>query len=326
MARRKWWIVGGAVLSCTCLGSGLVFLRGCATQHSRPPGHGNLTFDVSADGSKIVFAAQGRGGRDLFWLDRKSGQIRALTNSLDYELSPAFSYDGRRIVFTLGKPGVRADQLCIMELVPPRSIDQVTDADENITSPTFTPDGQSVIFSLETQYGWGGLASNWNESGALVLMNLQTKERKFLISEDKLAYDAAVSPDGKLLAWRDLRGLCLAELDHVDAPRVVSKSGHSPTFSPDSRQLAMVAGTYIPDFHVEIVPVGGGPAKKVPDTDGAMQVRFLPDGRLLVLREFWRDGGFGEPTRGLWEIEHDGSNAREVISEATFKDPMRATK
>lgn len=322
---RRWWLLGLA-LSFTCLGTGLVFLRGCATQHSRPPGHGNLTFDVSPDGSQIVFVAEGKGGRDLFLLARRSGQIRALTNSLDYELGPAFSPDGRRIVFTRGKRGVRADQLCIMELVPPRSIDQLTDADENIASPTFTPDGQSVILSLETQYRWGGLASSWNESGALVLMNLQTKERKFLIGEDKMAHDAAVSPDGKTLAWRDVRGLCLAERDQMDSPRVIAKSGHSPTFSPDGKQLAMVVGTYIPDFHVEIVPIEGGPAKIVPNTDGAMQVRFLPNGRILVLREFWRNGGFGEPTRGLWEMDLDGKNAREVIAEATFKDPMRASK
>lgn len=130
------------------------------------------------------------------------------------------------------------------------------------------------------------------------------------------------APDGKLIAWGDKRGTCVASLDKTDVPRILGASRYAPSFSPDGRQIAMVVGTYIPDFHVEIVSVDGEQARKVPNTEGAMQVRFDRSGRLLVLREFWRSGGFGEPTRGLWAYNPDGSAGRELISEERLSAPL----
>ena len=284
-------------------------------------GHGNLSFDVSQDGSKIVFAAEGRGGRDLYLFDQAYGHIQALTSSPDYEIMPAFSVDGRQVAFTRGTAGVRADQLCVMDLFT-RHIEQLTNADENILAPTFSHNGQSVLFALETEYGWGGLASNWNESGQITELDLRTKKRRILRSEPRRATEPTVSRDGNWLAWAESKGICVAPYDQPASSRVVVPEGSWPSFSPDGKRLAFVTGTYIPDYHVEIVPVAGGKPLKVPGTDGAMQVRFLPNGRLLVLREFWRSGGTGLPTRSLWEIGDDGSDSREVISEARFSDPL----
>lgn len=316
--------VGCALSMLTCGGCItfiLLFLRGCQQEHSRTPGHGNLTFDVSRDGTRIVFAGEGTGGRDLYLLDRATGLIEAVTNSPDYEILPAFSPDAKRIAFTRATAGVRADQLCVMELTT-RQIKQLTDADENITAPTFSSDGQSLLFSLSTEYGWGGLAANWNEAGQLTRLNLRTMERASLVAESRLTTSPTVSRDGHWLAWSELKGAFVAPYAKIGSQRLIAAKSDSPSFSPDGSRIAVVTGTYIPDFHVEIFPTKGGKSSKVPNTAGAMQVRFLPKGRLLVLREFWRSGGTGLPTRALWEVGADGSNPKEVISEARFASPL----
>ncbi|MBX7132092.1 MAG: hypothetical protein K1X67_05365 [Fimbriimonadaceae bacterium] len=315
---------GVALLLVTCggfMGFAFVFLRGCAQKHTRPVGHGNVTFDVSQDGSKVVFAAPGRGGRDLYLLDIASNEIQALTSSPEYELMPALSPDGQRVAFTRGKDGVRADQLCLMDLSS-RSIKQLTDADENITSPTFTQDGKSIVFALESHYRWGGLASSWNECGALAIMDLRTGERRVLMEEKRRASDPMISNDGKWLAWSESQGICIAPMSLPLNYRVVLPAGSSPAFNSDGKMLAFLTGTYSPDVHVELAPISGTKASIVPNTYGAKQVQFLPNGRMLVLLESWRSGGFGVPTRGLWETAIDGTNRREVISEARMAAPF----
>lgn len=318
MGRWKWWLGGFALVLITCAGLGTIAVRHVITQHSRPHGHGNITFDVSADGSKIVFVAEGQGGRDLFLYDLHHKNVARLTNSPDYEVCPTFSPDGRQIAFTRGTPGVRADQLCIMDLET-RHVEQLTDADENISSPTFTHDGRSVIFSLETQYRWGGLASSWNERGALVMMDLKSRERKVLVREGLCATDAVALPDGKRLAWQDARGLCIASLEKTEYPEILGPQLAGIAISQDGKQLATLVRQSA-DFHVVISPIEGGPKRKVPGTGRAKKVRFLPDGDLLVLTEHWRKGPTGSPTRSLWRLNLAGSG-RQLISEAGFSDP-----
>ncbi len=154
------------------------------------------------------------------------------------------------------------------------------------------------------------------------LRGCKSRERRILVQERRHANGPTGSPDGKMIAWGDDQGTCVANLDNVDSPRIVGPSRDGPSFSPDGNWIGMTVGTYVSDSHVELVPVTGRPARKVPNTDGAVQVRFDSSGRILVLREFWRRGGFGEPTRGLWEYNADGSGGRELISESQFSDPL----
>jgi len=178
----------------------LLFLRGCRTRHSRSVVHGDLTFDVTRDGRRIVFTGEGRGLRDIYLFDRQDRSIRNLTQSLDYEVAPSFSPDGTQIVITRGIAGVRADQLCTLNLFTGK-ITQWTSADENVSNPSFTPDGKSILYSLETEYRWGGLASNWREQGPFKIIDLASKKVTLFQGSQESASEPAFSHDGQQFAF-----------------------------------------------------------------------------------------------------------------------------
>jgi dipeptidyl aminopeptidase/acylaminoacyl peptidase len=280
---------------------------------------------VSKDGKKIVFAAEGIGSRDLYLFDRQSRQIDALTESVGLETQPSFSPDGSQIVFTRGMPEDVADQLCLMTIAN-RKITQLTNAAQNVSTPSFSHDGKSVLFALETKYVPKLMSSTWNESGELNRIDLATKDLTNIVPENRSSSWPIESPDGKLLTWREYPGIRIAPASEIGAHRTLVPGGKSPAFNAGGTRVAYVIGDFIPDFHVEVVSVDGGKPFSVPNTDGAMQVKFLPNGRLLVLREFWRNGGSGLPSRAVWEIGVDGSGAKEVITEAMFSDPLGRTR
>lgn len=286
------------------------------SEHSRSVGHGDLEFDSTQDGNLIVFAGEGQGERDIYLFDRREGTIRNITQSPDYEVGPAFSPDGKQIVFTRGQRGVRADQLCTLDLETGK-VTQWTDADENISNPVFNPDGGSILYALETEYRWGGLASSWDERGSFVILDLATKKVQPLNSSKEPSADPTYSRDGRHFAFVADRGVVHEDKTN-GKEKIVNKDGKSPAFSSDGKQIAYVTGQYIPDFHVELQPVDGGSSKTVPNTTGAMQVGFAGR-KLLVLREVWAAGGFGEPTRSLWEMNLDGSDARVILSTRAFQ-------
>jgi len=297
------------------------FLPGYLQRQSGELSQNDLTFDVSRDGKYIVFAADGKGYRDLYLLSRESGQIQALTSSDGLERQPSFSHDGKQIAFKRGIVGELVEQLCVMDIASGR-VTQMTDKVQNVSTPTFSNDGKSVIFALETKYVPKVNVSTWKGSGQLTSLDLRTKKQTKLVPEPREAAWPTVSSNGRYLAWKEFSGISVAPVNQPRSYRLLASKGSNPTFSADGKQVAYVTGKYIPDFHVEIVSIEGGEPVIVPNTDAAMQVKFLPNGRILVLREFWRKGGFGLPSRAVWEIGVDGTGAKEVITEAMFSDPL----
>lgn len=297
------------------------FLPGYLQRESGELSQNDLTFDVSRDGKYIVFAADGKGYRDLYLLSREFGQIQALTSSDGLERQPSFSHDGKQITFKRGFAGDQAEHLCVMDIASGR-VTQLTDQVQNVSSPAFSSDGKQIIFALETKYVPKLQVSTWKGSGQLTIIDLQTKRQTKLVPEPREAAWPTVSSDGKYLAWKEFSGISIAPTDQLRSYRLLAPRGGNPAFSADGKQVGYVVGKYVPDFHVEIIPVEGGEPLVVPNADAAMQVKFLPNGRLLVLREFWRKGGFGLPTRAVWEIGVDGTGAKEVITEAMFSDPL----
>jgi Tol biopolymer transport system component len=153
----------GITASCVALFGVLLIallVRGCMNEHSRPGGHGDVTFRIAPKGDKLVFNAVGDGGRDLYLLDLKTLNVKAIATTPDYELDPSFSPDGTSVVYAADKPGERADHIYV-RMLDGTQAKQLTTEDANDASPEFSPDGSQIVFARDKTYNWGGLAANW---------------------------------------------------------------------------------------------------------------------------------------------------------------------
>lgn len=111
--------------------------------------------DFSADGSKVIFQADYNGNWDLYEMDITSGAVTAITRTPEHEESPAYSADGRYIVYT----STKEDQRNVDHSMKLRDIfiyDRENDRYKNVTqnssddwSPKFSQDGKYISFVSE---------------------------------------------------------------------------------------------------------------------------------------------------------------------------------
>ncbi|MGV3614291.1 MAG: TolB family protein [Fimbriimonas sp.] len=300
-------------------------LRGCMTEHSRSAVQGDITFDISPDGQTLVFAGFGEGRRDLYLFDVASRAVTRLTSSDAYETCPTFSRDGKRLAFTRGTPGVRADQLCVMDLKT-RKVVQLTDADENVSSPVFLPDGKRILCTVETQYRWGGLASNWNEGGELRTVDIETQKQTPLKIPSALVYRPRVSANGKWISWTQFgapaEGVYVAPL--IDPPKAARVSEASDQdLNSEGTELAIVVGTYWPNGKIYLVDRKGRNRRVISGvSEGCSNPIFSPDGKYVYFLAIGALRGPSDtPTQSLMRVSTSGGEVSELASHRVLANP-----
>jgi Tol biopolymer transport system component len=313
-----------AAMACPlgCVGFAAWNLRGCATEHSRPVGHNDITFDVSPDGRALAFAGVGDGGRDLFLLDLQSRRVTPLTSSEDYEIGPSFSRDGKSLAFTRGTPGVRADQLYVMELST-RKVVQLTNADENVSSPVFLPDGKRVLCTVEKIYRWGGLASSWDEGGELRVIDIDTRKQTPLKTRRRPVFSPRVSSDGKWIAWIDDGGYVAPMSDPLKASKVVPQAA-TLAINTDGTKIAASIGEYSPDLKIYLTDRKGRSRRIISGTaKGCNDPVFSPDGEYVYFSaEAWLEGATGVPTKSLMRAKTSGREVTDIATYQLFENPL----
>src|SRR5262245_1567288 len=97
-----------------------------------------LSLDLSPDGKTIVFELLG----DLYTLPSAGGEATRITSGQGYDMQPAFSPDGRKLVFISDRNGSENVWLANSDGTKPRAL--TTGERDNYMSPIWTPDGEYV--------------------------------------------------------------------------------------------------------------------------------------------------------------------------------------
>jgi len=142
----------------------------------------------SPDGNQIAVFAKREKGRSLLLLDALNGGILRIVDmeEIEQQLSPAWSPDGKKIVFSGWKNG--KSDIFVLDL-DSSSIVNLTNDDIYDGAPVFSPDGKSVV--ITSSIGSAGYSK-------LFRVDLDKPGQRFqLLGGDSNDGDPIYSPDGK---------------------------------------------------------------------------------------------------------------------------------
>jgi hypothetical protein len=122
-----------------------------------------LSLDLSPDGKTIVFELLG----DLYTLPVTGGEATRITSGQAYDMQPAFSPDGKKLVFISDRNGSENVWVANADGTKPRAI--TTTERDSYMSPTWAPDNEYVIAAKGAQlwiyHETGGVSSGTPAAG-----------------------------------------------------------------------------------------------------------------------------------------------------------------
>jgi len=171
-----------------------------------------MSLDVSPQGDRLVIEVLG----DLYLLPIEGGQAIPLSTGMHFDSTPRFSPDGSQIAFISDRHG--PDDLWIMPANISNDDDSDADAqapvkltsstwDTQLTSPTWSPDGRSIVISKTV--GSLGTFELWTYhiDGGSGVQITKAKPSEDTRSEDRHnALGATFSPDGRYLYFAKKSG------------------------------------------------------------------------------------------------------------------------
>jgi len=171
---------------------------------------------LSPDGRRIVFTSLKDGDLDIYTMNVDGTEVRRLTTTPGYDGGPWWSPDGTRIVYRAHHPGDSAELAAYRELLGQRAIRPnrmelwVMNADgtgqRQITrlgganfGPTWTPDGERIIFSSNYR-------TPRSRNFDLYTVKLDGSGLEQVTTNAEFDGFPMFSPDGTRLVWASNRG------------------------------------------------------------------------------------------------------------------------
>ena len=105
-------------------------------------------YELSPNGKRVLFTADGDYGRDIFVMDVDGTNLKNLTDNIVYgDNHPSWSFDGSKIAFLSRIDG---NGIYIMDEDGKNRIKVVSVNEEsNLSYPSWSPDGSKIVFILK---------------------------------------------------------------------------------------------------------------------------------------------------------------------------------
>ncbi len=162
-----------------------------------------LSLDVSPDGKTIVFELLGH----LYTLPIEGGEAKRLTSGLPFDSQPRYSPDGKTIAFISDRDGTENLWIAKADGSEPKQLSK--DKQSEFASPSWSPDGQYVIVSRQTQLPWAAFELwMYHIKGGTGIQITKARPKPDALPDQWFnAVGAVASPDGKFLYYthRDKR-------------------------------------------------------------------------------------------------------------------------
>lgn len=244
--------------------------------------------------SKLAFVSN-RGGpaRELFSFTL-DGKIDKITNHRSVIMAPAWSPDVRSIAFTSFRDG-EADLF---------SVAPASKAETKLASKM----GLNIGAAWRPDASLLAVAREREGNTDLYILDFRGQTQERLTDHWGIDVDPSWSPDGTKLAFCSSRGgtpqVYTMSYPDKKISRVTFSGGYncSPVWSPDGRSIAY-AGRVGRDFHVFVIPAGGGQARQLTSSGSNEDPTWSPDSRFIA---FSRERGthkkiFLVDVTGRWE-------------------------
>ena len=249
--------------------------------------------------------------KKLAMMDQDGFNVRTLTNGKEILLTPRFSPTSQEI--TYAAIGTEASRVYIYNIDTGQK-EIVGDFPNMSFAPRFSPDGQKVIMSLESEDG---------RNANIYEMDLRSKQTRQVTNVPAINTAPCYSPDGSRIAFESDRGgtqqIYVMGADGSNQQRVSFGNGRysTPVWSPDGKYIAFTKqgegkfgiGVMAPDGSGERVLTEGfhneGPT-------------WSPNSRVLM---FFRDTQGENGGSQLWSVDITGYNEQQVQTPEFSSDP-----
>jgi Tol biopolymer transport system component len=281
---------------------------------------------VPGDNGRIAFQADTGTGNQIYTVRPNGHDLRQITHVNVEGVRPAWSPDGRLIVFEHDSAVcanvaiMNADGSNLIDLVPPSP--NLCEGD-----PSFTPDGTRIVFE---QFNVDTFED------AIWSMRLDGSHRQFItIGTGSGVTDPNVSPDGKTLSFVDFDGSAFGQAifttdthggNLFQVTPFTFDVGIKQDWAPNGRRLLFTDNADFPhpgdSANIATIRPDGTGLRHLTHYQGgdvnAFSGSYSPDGRWIVFR-FEDHGSFG-----LYKMHPDGSDVRPILGLSSFKPRLIA--